>query len=208
ISRPPRMVARRRREGNPATAGRAIHLLFKITAGSRIPAEFVGGRLTARAQTGFDRGSREGGCMRASEIRGKVLADHAQLGAMLREVGRHAWRGVDGKHDARAPLLVALGALAPPFRIHLEVEERLLAPLLEPIAAWGPMDLLETRVNHAHQREQLDALLEATNDPWLPLPLYAAEVVAFVRGAIQEMEREERAILHPDTVRPGLLAHG
>ena len=134
-----------------------------------------------------------------------MLADHHVLCDLLREMGSAAWRVMDGDEASAGVLRQRLHALGEPLGKHLEVEEERLRPILEPIADWGPQELIYRHVFHVHLREAYDVLVEQADDGTEP-PLLAAAALRLLRELRQDLEEEEHDLLHPDALRMERLA--
>ena len=141
--------------------------------------------------------------MQPSDVRAKISADHRHLGELLKQAGQYAWRAMDGDASAGAPLRAAVVALDQPLRNHLQSEEDLLPHLFDEIG-WGPIQLLDHKVTHAHEREFLTALVGLARDAAGDTRTLALEVAAFVQEMVKEIEREETSLAHPDAVRAGV----
>ena len=136
------------------------------------------------------------------QARGKLLLDHAYLGELLKQVGRLAYRWLDGESAAAAPLREAILALGEPLSAHLDFED-LFLPKIIGHAPWGPMHVLHARVNHAHQSDCLRHLEAQARDlasDENSLTSLAEEALALVRELVQDIAREEHDLVHPDVL--------
>lgn len=133
-----------------------------------------------------------------AEVRARVLAEHAELRAVIRDVDRLA--GAVAAEDLRcAPLLrERAAALYRLLAVHMEGEERDLAPLIYRIDAWGPVRLEQMRRDHGTQLAALDRALE---DLALQGPALGETVQSTCWDVLHDMRCEEHDLLHPDLWR-------
>ncbi len=92
------------------------------------------------------------------EVRDRVLAMHRELRCELAEVQR--WARGAAVAPAEVPELRArLRALLLDFRVVLDAEEELLAPVLLGLDDWGPLRVLELHEQHEVQRGLVESIL-------------------------------------------------
>lgn len=138
-----------------------------------------------------------------SEVRSRILADHSRLRAELADMRDLAHRA--GKDSQAADALRrSLREFVDGFFAHLALEESELPPVVAGADAWGPERLEHMRVEHAEQRDMLQALVERTRDE-LPSAL-VAEAEALVRTILRDMAAEERDLLGENVLRDDVVS--
>src|SRR5690242_15526749 len=91
----------------------------------------------------------------AGKVANHILAEHALLRPILRETKFLAHRLAKGERDALEPLRAFAIMLYEKLVAHIELEDRILAPVVRDIIGWGPSLHAEMMQEHALQREQL-----------------------------------------------------
>jgi len=86
---------------------------------------------------------------------------------------------------------------------HLADEEKLLAPILERIDAWGPLRVDLLRAEHAHQRAVL-ALLTGEK-AWPSGTVVAGRTLGLCDDLLTDMEFEERELLNEKILRDDFI---
>ncbi len=136
-----------------------------------------------------------------SAVRGRILSDHAVLRGMLSRIEVLARSVLEGRDGFGRELLQQASALEAALRAHLELEERILVPALLAADAWGPQRVERFHVEHARQREIMDAL-------WRAHPLserstldVALVVWGFARLLRADMASEERSSVNASVLR-------
>ena len=140
-----------------------------------------------------------------SAVRGRILSDHAVLRGMLDRIevlARSVLQGKDGPGDE---LRQQASALQASLRAHLELEERILVPTLLEADAWGPQRVERFHVEHARQREIMDALWFAYPLCERPMLEVALVVWGFARLLRGDMASEERISLNANVLRDAPL---
>ncbi|UCE84709.1 MAG: hemerythrin domain-containing protein [Deltaproteobacteria bacterium] len=133
--------------------------------------------------------------MKPSEVRKRILEEHAALRRLLAEVEGLAERYEDGSADL-APMLLERGrTLYESLAAHLDVEDAYLAPALRAAGAEGERRAESLAHEHREQRELLRYLLGRIHELQRPTILIAREVRSFVGYVRVDMEHEEKTIL-------------
>jgi hemerythrin len=154
----------------------------------------------ARIGTGFA-ASRP---MKASEIRTKLLAQHAQLRVLVDKV-----RSASGlakpqqSHDgqrAGEELQSALSMLVCALRDHNAEEEQLLRDVMVTVDAWGPARVEIMNEQHAREHRELYVRLSDAASP------DASQMNICLDRLIEHMAIEEKAILSEDVLRDDVIA--
>ena len=95
------------------------------------------------------------GSLQPSEVAARILAEHALLRPILRETRFLADRVAQGDTEARAPLRAFALMLYEKLVAHIELEDRILAPVVRDISGWGPSLHADMMQEHARQQAQL-----------------------------------------------------
>jgi hypothetical protein len=138
----------------------------------------------------------------ASGVATRILQDHALLRPILRETRFLANRAAKGDTDARAPLRAFALMLYEKLVAHIELEDRILAPVVREIVGWGPSLHTDMMREHARQREQLQSDIYDLRIGCICEERLAKSIDGFVEALMRDMEAEERRLL----LRPDLLA--
>jgi hypothetical protein len=137
-----------------------------------------------------------------SGVATRILQDHALLRPLLRETRLLADRVAKGDTVARAPLRSFALMLYEKLVAHIELENRLLAPVVRDIIGWGPSLHADMMREHARQRERLESDIADLKTGCICGERLATNIDGFVDSLMQDMEAEERHLL----LRPDLLA--
>ncbi len=145
--------------------------------------------------------ARAEGDLLPSAVRERILSDHAVLRGMLSRIEVLARSVLEGRDGRDQELLRQAGALEGTLRAHLELEERILVPALLEADAWGPQRVERFHVEHARQREIMDALWRAHPLSERPTLEVALVVWGFARLLRVDMASEERISLNANVLR-------
>jgi hypothetical protein len=145
--------------------------------------------------------ARAEGDLLPSTIRERILCDHAVLRRMLSRIEVLARSVLEGRNGFGQELLLQAGALEATLRDHLELEERILVPALLEADAWGPQRVERFHVEHARQREIMDALWRTHPLGERPTLEVALVVWGFARLLRGDMASEERISLNANVLR-------
>ena len=140
--------------------------------------------------------------LQASEVATRILAEHALLRPILRETRFLADRVAKGDDGARAPLRAFALMLYEKLVAHIELEDRILAPVVRDISGWGPSLHAEMMQEHAHQRARLKSDIADLRMGCICEQRLASSIDSFVECLMRDMEAEERRLL----LRSDLLA--
>jgi hypothetical protein len=138
----------------------------------------------------------------SSGVATRILQDHALLRPILRETRFLADRVAKGDTEARAALRAFALMLYEKLVAHIELEDRILAPVVRNIVGWGPSLHAEMIQEHARQREQLKRDIADLRIGCICEERVAQSIDGFVESLMRDMEAEERRLL----LRPDLLA--
>ena len=139
---------------------------------------------------------------RASEVATRILAEHALLRPILKETKFLAERVANGEEGARAPLRAFALMLYEKLVAHLDLEDRILAPVVLGISGWGPSLHAEMMLEHACQRAHLQGSIAGLRTGTISEERLAESIHVFVQSLMREMDAEERRLL----LRSDLLA--
>ena len=142
--------------------------------------------------------------MKASEIRSRLLAQHAQLRALVDQVrsacGSSGPAGSQDGQRAGEGLQSALSILVCTLRDHNAEEERLLRDVIVTADAWGPARVEIMNEQHAREHRELYARL---SDAAIPNP---SQLNVCLDRLMEHMAIEEKVILGEDVLRDDVIA--
>ncbi len=141
-----------------------------------------------------------------SELRRRVLEDHARLRPGLRELRAAAEWARTGDPERRDTLRREAADFAIRFFRHLEMEEQELVPVLRRIDAWGDERARRVIEEHVEQRGALVDLLAELDDPSLSLERSARRVLEVVAAIEADMIHEEETVLHENLLRDDVVS--
>lgn len=144
--------------------------------------------------------------MRPSEIREKVLTDHAELRGRLAGLEGLAREVVDGERRLVGALRLEGEELLDRLADHMRWEERYLAPALHDADAWGDERVKRLIDDHREQRDLLADSLSRLRDPSRPPVLLARNVLDLVSLIREDMEDEEAVALDERVLRDDVIA--
>jgi iron-sulfur cluster repair protein YtfE (RIC family) len=131
-----------------------------------------------------------------SQIRERLLREHASLRELVGSVDAAAERVLEGDPSARDTLEQLCRALHMALSAHLDLEDAVLAPALRDTDAFGPDRSDELLQHHAEQRRILDRVLAGGVSKEDPKPV-AREVRTLVQHLLIDMDHEDRDLLDP-----------
>lgn len=135
-----------------------------------------------------------------SQVRARVLKDHAALRLLIAQVRRAAKQARDGGVD-RDRFVEAAHTLLRALREHLALEDEILLPTLRTIDAWGPERAKRLETEHAHQREVLEMTEYELDDAERPIGETVARMEQFVDRLEKDMMLEEKTDLDEELLR-------
>ena len=145
----------------------------------------------------------------ASGVANRILQDHALLRPILRETRFLANRVAKGDTEARKPLRAFALMLYEKLVAHIELEDRILAPVVRDIIGWGPSLHDDMVREHARQREQLQSDIADLRIGCICEERLAKSIDGFVESLMRDMEAEERRVLlRPDLLTESTLSDG
>lgn len=140
-----------------------------------------------------------------SQVRARVLKDHAALRLLIADVRRAAQRARQGGSERgdseQAAFVDAAHTLLRALREHLALEDEILLPTLRTIDAWGPERAKRLETEHAHQREVLEMTETQLDDPERPIGETVARMEQFVDRLEKDMMLEEKTDLDEELLR-------
>jgi hemerythrin-like domain-containing protein len=139
--------------------------------------------------------------MKPSEVRQRILKEHAALRRLLGRVEGLAELYEGGNADVAPELLEQGRALYESLAAHLDVEDTHLAPALRAAGIEGERRAQSLAHEHREQRELLRYLLGRIHELSRPTILIAREVRSFVGYVRTDMDHEEKAMLDEAVLR-------
>ena len=136
---------------------------------------------------------------RPSDVRTRILAEHAVLRTLYGAIEAHARAVLEDEDDAAGPLREHCRELCNTLLRHIELENTVLAPALHDIDAFGPVRADQLRAEHERQCSALTTMLvsiDERRDREL-----ADEVLRLLDELRTDMAYEEGTLLHPDLLR-------
>jgi hypothetical protein len=131
--------------------------------------------------------------MEPSDVRERIRADHAALRPLLCAVGDLARRVEAGEGSRVVASLRECGvALLERFAAHLELEERILLPVLR---AEGGVRAERLAREHHEQRLLLEYILGRLQDAARPSLVLGRELIGLVDVLMDDMADEEAGVL-------------
>ena len=143
--------------------------------------------------------------MYPSELRAKILGEHAIIRAAIAELEALIGAVRTGTSGA-AESLVRKGCLFLEGLVrHIERENQNLVPALREIDAWGEARADEVLSEHRDQVAEVEALLEVLGDAFTGGNEAADQLEAFLSTLAADMASEERLVLSPDVLRDDVV---
>lgn len=143
--------------------------------------------------------------MRPSEVRDRVLSDHAALRARLEHLEQLADHAATRRGADPEGLRAGAEALLATLREHMRWEDRFLLPLLRDADGWGDERARRFEAEHAEQREVLGLLSGDLREGSRPPRVVAAHLLDLIEGLRLDMDEEERVFLDPCVVRDDVV---
>ena len=153
--------------------------------------------------------ARDDGSTEANEVSARILSEHALLRPVLRETRFLADCLAKGDRSALGPLRAFALMLYQKLIAHIDLEDRILAPVVRDIIGWGPSLHAEMVREHAYQREHLESDIADLKTGSISDEHLAESVDIFVEALMRDMDAEERRILlRRDLLRDSPLSDG
>ncbi len=137
-----------------------------------------------------------------SDIRARVLAEHARLRNVIAQVDRVASVVAAGDVTQLGDLRERAEKLYRMLAEHIDREEAVVAPIIERIDAWGPVRVEQMQHEHVGQRMALEQAAHDLDIAGRPL---GQAVQSMCWEILHDMKREEHDLLHPDLWRDELI---
>lgn len=141
---------------------------------------------------------------RPSDVRTRILAEHAVLRTLYQRIEASARAVLEDERDSAGALHERCLELHRTLLCHIELENAVLAPALRDTDAFGPLRADQLLAEHERQRSVLTAILvpsEDRSDRDL-----AGDVLALVGELRIDMAYEEQTLLHPNLLRDDPIA--
>ncbi len=143
--------------------------------------------------------------MLPSEVRERILRDHAVIRQRLTELRGLVARVQDGDRSASRPLVRRGKNFLEFFLSHIELENRLLVPQLRDTDAWGAARADRVIREHQEQMAEARALIDAFKDPLESVFELAEQLDDFIAALAVDMAAEERSALSPELLRDDVV---
>ena len=144
--------------------------------------------------------------MRPSQVRLRILDDHARLRTLFSELDEVAQRVLEGEGQLAFRLRVLAESLRESFPAHLDLEDAVLVPALKQVHPWGPERAEHVVREHREQRHLFEHLLRELSDPTRPVDELAVELRWLVKELLRDMTEEEDSVLDSDLLRDDEVA--
>jgi len=139
------------------------------------------------------RSTHEQPIMRMSEVKQRVLEDHAQLRRDLTQLEELAI-GVRRQPSRLEALRSNAEALLTRLHAHMRWEESYLLPALRLAGAWGRERAERLIDEHSEQRELIEMVVEQLWDGKRSAALVARDVVRLIGLLTEDMDEEEKLL--------------
>ncbi len=139
--------------------------------------------------------------MRPSEVRQRVLADHAALRDRLSRLQKVAQQVLEGERSLLGTLRLEGEGLLKMLLEHMQWEDVNLDPALRRSDAWGDERAAQLARDHREQRELLEHALRGLQDQTRPAVVLARNLVDLVGLLGDDMADEEAALLDERVLR-------
>jgi iron-sulfur cluster repair protein YtfE (RIC family) len=143
--------------------------------------------------------------MQPSEVRDRVLRDHAGLRELIERVESLAREVSGGERPQVRELRTAAETLLSTLLRHMDWEDRELVPALADSDAWGPERARRLSEEHVEQRQFLGGVIEGLRDSQRPPMALAASLIDLAQTLLIDMEEEEAFFLDPDVLRDDVI---
>jgi acetoin utilization protein AcuB len=142
------------------------------------------------------------------EVRELVLSEHVHIRQLLARALELAQRvaGGEGREDDVRMMRAAAQSAYTALVAHTELEDRLLAPVLETVDAWGHVRSDDLRREHVLQRQALHRALVVLEEPGQSPAALAAAIEDVLSEVLRDMQREEAELLNSDLLSEDVLA--
>ena len=137
-----------------------------------------------------------------ADVRLRVLAEHARLRGLIVEVDRLAIAVSAGDMRRIESLRELAARLYRMLSEHMDHEDRVVAPIIRGIDAWGPVRFEQMQRDHALQRVTLKQAITDLDVDGTPL---GQAVQSMCWELLHDMRREEHDLLHPDLWRDDIV---
>lgn len=143
--------------------------------------------------------------MQPSQIRRRILEDHARLRERFSELDEVARRILEGEAELAPRLRSLAEGVREEFLAHLDLEDAILVPALREVDAWGPERAEKLATEHREQRALLQRLLRGLADLDRPLEELALDLRRLVADLMVDMAHEEKSELDPHLLRDDIV---
>lgn len=141
--------------------------------------------------------------IRPSQVRSRILAEHAALRAELDRLTAVTEQLQAGCAGALAQAIDMAQSLYRSLRNHIDFEDALLVPALRDTDSWGPVRAERLTRHHAEQRSELRALSERS--AIMPAQGLVQLLVALIADLRADMDYEDQEVLSSELLRDDVM---
>ena len=131
------------------------------------------------------------------EAHAAIVSAHARLRTQIAEIDPLLRRELERPGTAARELRRKVKQLAEALHAHIDAEEKMLAPILQDIDAWGPARVERMLEDHDAQRRAIAELLLLAKRRRAEGDAFARVACEFVDDLLADMEHEESEVLPP-----------
>ncbi len=140
-----------------------------------------------------------------SQVRLKVLEDHARIRRQLREVRAAAEWARTGAPERAEPMRAEARSFADLFLRHLAMEEEVLVPTLREVDIWGDARADRVLQEHEEQRETFQELMNELEREQVAVSRVAQHVLSLADSIEADMIHEEETVLHEKLLKDDVI---
>jgi hypothetical protein len=140
--------------------------------------------------------------MKPSDVRARVLAEHAEIRAILDRLEPVARALRDGDHVRLDDAEKLREALCERLFAHIDLEDAILAPALRAADAWGKERAAQLLDHHREQRAELASLARVAG---LEPAIRGARLMRLVEYVRDDMRHEEAGLLDAAVLRDDVV---
>lgn len=144
-----------------------------------------------------------------SQVRNVILSEHVHIRHLLDRSEEHAQRILSGGGFGEFEVLALRGIAYQLYTgvcRHMELENRVLAPALASLDAFGNVRSDRLINEHAEQKVMLERVVAQFDDPSETPAVRAAALMHLIGTLRHDMDIEEQTLLNPDLLRDDTIA--
>lgn len=140
--------------------------------------------------------------MKPSDVRARILTEHAEIRAILDRLESVAQALRSGKRARFKDAEALRESLCAKLFSHIDLEDAILAPALRAADAWGPERAAQLLEHHREQRAELTALARVEG---LEPAMRGERLHRLVEYIRDDMRHEESGLLDPNLLRDDVI---